>query len=70
VVLDWRARHQRLLRTYRTPGHPVDDNDYQVPFHFTGEVAKLTFKLGPEQITEEDRKVMHKYVISLVRAKD
>ena len=37
----------------------MDDNDYQVPFHFTGEVAKLTFKLGPEQITEEDRKVMH-----------
>ena len=32
---------------------PVDDNDYQVPFHFTGEVAKLNFKLGPEQITEE-----------------
>jgi arylsulfatase len=25
---------------------PVDDNDYQVPFHFTGKLAKLTFKLG------------------------
>jgi hypothetical protein len=46
---------------------PVDDNDYQVPFHFNGKIAKLTFKLGPEHITEEDRKVMHEYVI---RAKD
>jgi arylsulfatase len=46
---------------------PVDDNDYHVPFRFTGRIAKLTFKLGPEQITEEDRKVMHQYVI---RAKD
>jgi arylsulfatase len=46
---------------------PVDDNDYHVPFRFTGKIAKLTFKLGPEQITEEDRKVMHQYVI---RAKD
>ena len=46
---------------------PVDDNDYQVPFHFTGKIARLTFKLGPEQLTEAYRKVMHKYVI---RGKD
>jgi hypothetical protein len=46
---------------------PVDDNDYQVPFHFNGKLAKLTFKLGPEQLTEADRKVMHQYVI---RGKD
>jgi hypothetical protein len=46
---------------------PVDDNDYQVPFHFTGKLDKLTFKLEPEQLTEEDRKVMHQYVI---RGKD
>ena len=46
---------------------PVDDNDYQVAFHFTGRIAKLTFKLGPEQLTEDDYKVMHQYVI---RAKD
>ena len=26
---------------------PVDDKDYQVPFRFTGKIAKLTFKLGP-----------------------
>ena len=46
---------------------PVDDDDYQVPFNFTGKIAKLTFKLEPEQLTEEDRKVMHQYVI---RGKD
>ena len=45
----------------------VNDSDYQVPFRFTGRIAKLTFKLGPEQMTEEDRKVMNEYVI---RAKD
>jgi hypothetical protein len=34
-----------------------------VPFHFTGKVAKLTFKLGQEQISEDDRKAMHQYVM-------
>jgi arylsulfatase len=46
---------------------PVDDKDYQVPFRFTGKIAKLTFKLGEEQLTEADRKEMHTH---LVRAKD
>jgi arylsulfatase len=41
---------------------PVDDNDYQVPFHFTGKIAKLTFNLKPEQLSEDDRKFMQ-YVI-------
>jgi hypothetical protein len=36
----------------------VDDNDYQVPFRFTGKLAKLTFNLGSEQLTTEDRKVI------------
>ncbi len=31
---------------------PVDDKDYQVPFRFTGKLNKLTFKLGPEELTE------------------
>jgi hypothetical protein len=26
---------------------PVDDSDYQVPFRFTGKLAKVTIKLGP-----------------------
>jgi arylsulfatase len=46
---------------------PVDDKDYQVPFRFTGKIGKLTFRLGPEQLTEADRREMHKH---LVRAKD
>ncbi|HEX5272162.1 MAG TPA: hypothetical protein VFW33_16815 [Gemmataceae bacterium] len=35
---------------------PVDDKDYQVPFRFTGKIAKLTFKLGPEQLSEAEKK--------------
>jgi arylsulfatase len=35
---------------------PVDDKDYQVPFRFTGKIAKLTFKLGEEQLTQADKK--------------
>ena len=46
---------------------PVDDKDYQVPFRFTGKIAKLTIKLGREQLAESDRKVMHDH---LVKAKD
>jgi arylsulfatase A-like enzyme len=45
----------------------VDDKDYQVPFRFTGKIAKLTFKLGPEQLVEEDRKAMQQ---ALATAKD
>jgi arylsulfatase len=46
---------------------PVDDKDYQLPFRFTGNIAKLTYKLGPVQLSESDRKVMH---ASIIRAKD
>ena len=41
----------------------VDDKDYQVPFRFTGKIGKLTFKLGPEQLTEAERAIMHASVI-------
>jgi arylsulfatase len=37
---------------------PVDDKDYQVPFRFTGKLDKLTFKLGPEQLTSSDQQVI------------
>jgi arylsulfatase A-like enzyme len=36
----------------------VNDADYQVPFRFTGTINKLTVKPGPEQFTEDDRKVI------------
>ncbi len=37
---------------------PVDDRDYQVPFRFTGRIDKVTIKLGPEQLTQQDRKAI------------
>ena len=37
---------------------PVDDRDYQVPFEFTGKIAKLTFKLGPTQLTSLEQKLV------------
>jgi arylsulfatase A-like enzyme len=46
---------------------PVDDNDYQVPFRFTGKIAKLTVRLGPTQLTSNDRAVVQH---ALNKAKD
>jgi hypothetical protein len=41
---------------------PVDDKDYQVPFRFTGKIAKLTIKLGQEQLADAERKTMIEHV--------
>jgi arylsulfatase len=46
---------------------PVDDKDYQVPFRFTGKLNKLTFKLGPVQLTREDHQIIQH---ALAKAKD
>ena len=35
-------------------GTPVDDNDYQVPFGFTGKIDKLTIAVEPAKLTPED----------------
>ena len=35
-------------------GSPVDDQDYQVPFHFTGKIDKLVFSVAPPKLTPED----------------
>ena len=45
---------------------PVDDS-YQVPFHFTGKIDKLTVKLGPSQLAEADQK---KAALAVARASD
>jgi arylsulfatase len=37
-------------------GTPVDDNDYQVPFKFTGKIDKLTFSVEPPKLTAEDER--------------
>jgi len=46
---------------------PVDDNDYQLPFRFTGKIAKLTYKLGPMQLTSEDHQLIQH---ALAKARD
>jgi arylsulfatase len=33
----------------------VDDFEYRVPFRFTGKIDKLTYNLGPEQLSAEDK---------------
>jgi arylsulfatase A-like enzyme len=37
-------------------GTPVDDNDYQVPFKFTGKLNKLTLNIDRPKLTPEDEK--------------
>jgi hypothetical protein len=37
-------------------GTPVDDQDYQVPFKFTGKLDKLTIALNPPKVTADDVK--------------
>jgi arylsulfatase len=39
-------------------GTSVDD-DYQVPFPFTGKLDKLTVKLGPEELTDAEREMIY-----------
>ena len=43
------------------------DDSYKLPFRFTGKIDKLTYKLGPEQVTAEERETMRK---ALARALD
>jgi arylsulfatase A-like enzyme len=40
----------------------VNDNDYRAPFPFTGNIDKVTFKLGPSQLTAEDKKAAAKAI--------
>jgi arylsulfatase len=46
---------------------PVDHFEYEVPFHFTGTINKLTYHLGPEQLSAEDKEDAAK---KLAAAKD
>jgi arylsulfatase len=45
----------------------VNDKDYQVPFPFNGTINKLTFNLGPMQLTGEEQAAARK---AIARAKD
>jgi arylsulfatase len=37
-------------------GTPVDDNDYQLPFKFTGKLNKLVIRIDRPKLTPEDEK--------------
>ena len=43
---------------------------YDVPFKFTGKINRLTFDLGPVQLTEEEHKRMPAIRDRVARAKD
>ena len=45
----------------------VDDLAYELPFRFTGTIDKLNYKLGPNQMTAEDRR---KAALMLASARD
>ena len=39
-------------------GTPVDDQDYQVPFAFTGKIAKITLSIDRPKLTPADEKML------------
>jgi arylsulfatase A-like enzyme len=43
---------------------------YEVPFKFTGRIDKVTFNLGSQQLTEEDRKRLPAIADDVARARD
>jgi arylsulfatase A-like enzyme len=43
------------------------DDSYKLPFRFTGRIDKLTYKLGPEQMTNDEQKLIRH---ALERARD
>jgi hypothetical protein len=40
----------------------VNDRDYQVPFPFNGKIDKVTFNLGPMQLSEDQEKTAAKAI--------
>ena len=40
----------------------VNDQDYKVPFPFNGTIDKLTFKLGPTQLTEDEHRTIQEAI--------
>jgi len=51
ITLPWDETFNVGLDT----GTSVDDKDYQVPFRFTGKIAKLTVKLGPKELSAAEQ---------------
>ena len=38
------------------------DESYKLPFRFSGAINKVTYKIGPEQLTVADRGVMERAI--------
>ena len=38
------------------------DDSYQLPFKFTGTIDKVTYNIGPEQLTVADREKMQRAI--------
>jgi len=52
VLLQW----DESLDVGSDTGTPVDDNDYQIPFTFTGKIDKITLTIERPRLTPEDEK--------------
>ena len=66
------TRFRSSWRSTRASTSGVDtrtavDDSYKLPFRFNGTIDKLTYKLGQEQLTAEEREVMKR---ALARARD
>ena len=48
--------HRRDLRHRQSIAAPAVDDSYKLPFQFTGKIDKLTFNLGPTQMTSDEQK--------------
>lgn len=46
--------NRRGIRYWRDTGSPVDDQDYRIPFDFTGKIDKLTIAVNQPQLTVAD----------------
>lgn len=51
-ILQWDETFDISLDT----GTPVDDQDYQVPFAFTGKITKVTIEPKPADLSKEDQR--------------
>jgi hypothetical protein len=56
ISLSWNDTFNVGLAT----GTPVDDQDYQTPFRFTGTIDKLTVKLGPAELSAAEKEKVEK----------
>ncbi len=49
-------------------GTPVDDQDYRVPFAFTGKIDKLTVTVAPPKLTPDDEKKLKEAALNAATA--